>query len=77
MIILILILILENAFYGYDSTDYLLTYMLLRPQCLNGWIMFTNGDNMYNSMWFDSVASHIVHDSVDLVAWDFVTHHER
>jgi len=51
--------------------------MLLRPQCLNGWIMFTNGDNMYNSMWFDSVASHIVHNIVDLVAWDFVTHHER
>ena len=66
-----------NGVYGYDSTDYLLSYMLLMPQCLDGWIMFTNGDNMYNNMWFDSVASHLVHETVDLVAWDFVTHHVR
>ena len=51
--------------------------------------MFTNGDNMYNKHWLDSVARLIVNSTssiqplnsnatvVDIVGWDFVTHHMR
>eukprot|EP01040_Poterioochromonas_malhamensis_P018079 gene18079-20997_t len=73
----------QNPFYGYDFTDRLLKFMLMRyqlheavypnpstndgnmpkksrrsksvslsvPPC--SWIMFTNGDNMYHTTWFD------------------------
>lgn len=41
------------------------------------WIMFTNGDNMYNKMWFDIVASNILTSKYKLIGWDFITHHMR
>lgn len=56
-----------NAFYGYDATDRVLDYLLSgqrahesrrhRQQAAGPceWIMFTNGDNMYNSAWFSAV----------------------
>jgi hypothetical protein len=39
--------------------------------------MFTNGDNIYNSAWFDAVAPLALDDSVDVIGWDFVSHHPR
>lgn len=39
--------------------------------------MFTNGDNLYNSTWFDTVAPHLKTKGTDVVAWDFVSHHPR
>jgi len=63
--------------------------------------MFTNGDNMYSSHWFDALAHAVLHSTgsdslvrsvskhsagityveqlpvVDVLAWDFVTHHKR
>lgn len=61
----------------------------LIPSC--EWMMFTNGDNMYNSAWFDTIAplaiaqtpvvdnSNVTHyeDNYDIVGWDFITHHPR
>ena len=93
----------KNPFYGYDSTDSMLSYMLTankrrefdRPWLAKEakrrgmqdtgallsapceWIMFTNGDNAYNSAWFDTVAAEMLHDRSDFLAWDFVTHHGR
>eukprot|EP00981_Chlorochromonas_danica_P008081 scaffold1962_cov180-Ochromonas_danica.AAC.16 len=105
----------KNPFYGYDSTDRLLRFMLMRRQLhemMRGpedrepvthttggrtrkrrllrrsmnlashpspceWIMFTNGDNMYNAAWFDKVAPGMVNDQIDMIGWDFITHHLR
>jgi len=67
----------SNFFYGYDSTDDLVEYMLEQPECLNGWLLFTNGDNIYNSAWFDTISSHASNPAVEMIAWDFVTHHLR
>lgn len=64
-----------NPFYGYDSTDQLLRLMLGLPQCK--WIMFTNGDNMYNGAWFESIQPSLINPAVDVIGWDFVTHHSR
>ncbi len=76
-----------NALYGYDETDALVSFLLTLPQCR--WLMMTNGDNMYNKAWFDAVAPIVVSASktpnsaaaraevVDLIGWDFATHHPR
>lgn len=72
-----------NPFYGYDATDMLLHYMT-QPEMAGSsfscdWIMFTNGDNVYNSAWLDSVSPFLLNPNVEYnaVAWDFVTHHPR
>ena len=65
----------RNPFYGYDDTDYLGDFMANLPQC--EWIMMTNGDNSYNSAWFNAVAPLTNDKSVDLIGWDFITHHKR
>eukprot|EP00597_Dinobryon_sp_UTEXLB2267_P004149 CAMPEP_0170062350 /NCGR_PEP_ID=MMETSP0019_2-20121128/3606_1 /TAXON_ID=98059 /ORGANISM="Dinobryon sp., Strain UTEXLB2267" /LENGTH=1130 /DNA_ID=CAMNT_0010268469 /DNA_START=454 /DNA_END=3846 /DNA_ORIENTATION=+ len=93
----------SNPFYGYDSTDTLLSHLLSKRKLFDlnepwrvdtinrmavndsslllqnpcEWIMFTNGDNLYNSAWFQSVAEVMLHDRYEFVAWDFVTHHTR
>lgn len=45
------------------------------PSC--EWIMFTNGDNMYNSAWFNTIAPLATSDFYDIIGWDFITHHPR
>ena len=66
----------KNPFYGYDTSDMLLRYVTSQPEC--EWIMFTNGDNFYNSAWFNQIVRRILRDdTIDIVAWDFVTHHPR
>ena len=65
----------KNPFYGYDETDSLVNFMANLPQC--EWMMMTNGDNAYNSAWFDAVAPLANDKSIDLIGWDFITHHKR
>eukprot|EP01038_Epipyxis_sp_PR26KG_P004819 gene4819-6754_t len=92
----------HNPFYGYDSTEFLLTHMLNEyittqvdhnshhshhhppgassstmstSQC--EWILVTNGDNMYNSAWFDSLIPYLVQPKLDIIGWDFISHHAR
>eukprot|EP01039_Chlorochromonas_danica_P004082 gene4082-4464_t len=97
----------QNPFYGYDFTDRLLKFMLMRyqlheavypnpstndgnmpkksrrsksaslrvPPC--SWIMFTNGDNMYHTTWFDKVAPAMLDKQLEIIGWDFITHHPR
>jgi len=79
----------RNAFYGYDMTDSMLQTMISNPKC--EWLMFTNGDNVYNRAWMNSIVDRIVNsissDSekacsnlsnvTDIIGWDFVTHHPR
>lgn len=79
----------RNAFYGYDMTDAMLQTMISNSKC--EWLMFTNGDNVYNRAWMASIVDKM-HTSVgsnaknscsnvsqitDLIGWDFVTHHPR
>lgn len=65
----------KNPFYGYDETDNLVDFMANLPQC--EWMMMTNGDNSYNSAWFDAVAPLANDKSIHLIGWDFITHHKR
>ena len=65
----------KNMFYGYDETDNLVDFMVSLPQC--EWMMMTNGDNAYNSTWFDAIAPLANDKTVDLIGWDFITHHKR
>lgn len=65
----------KNPFYGYDETDNLVDFMANLPQC--EWMMMTNGDNAYNSAWFNAIAPLANDKSVDLIGWDFITHHKR
>jgi hypothetical protein len=86
-----------DQLYGYEETDALLAYLLQRRKderpentlhC--DWLVFTNGDNMFNSAWFDSVAAFALKQPkkdagfggklplpVQIIAWNFVTHHKR
>lgn len=41
------------------------------------WILLTNGDNMYNSALLDTIAPHLLNKEVEIIAWDFITHHLR
>jgi hypothetical protein len=74
---------LSNPFYGYDATDMLLHFMTqseyaaANSQCT--WILFTNGDNVYNSAWLDTLTPMLLNPKTELnaIAWDFVTHHTR
>lgn len=65
----------KNPFYGYDETDNLVDFMANLPQC--EWMMMTNGDNSYNSAWFDAVAPLTNDKAIHLIGWDFITHHKR
>jgi hypothetical protein len=79
----------QNPFYGYDSTDILLSYILnlyqnsisnhlmqkSTSQC--DWILFTNGDNMYNAAWLKTIAQYINKPEYSIIAWDFISHHLR
>lgn len=79
----------KNPFYGYDSTDFIVSHMLhiyqnsmssrhyLHMPSTCDWLMLTNGDNMYNSAWFDAIAPYISKPAYDLVGWDFISHHIR
>lgn len=67
--------IYKNPFYGYDETDNLVDFMANLPQC--EWMMMTNGDNAYNSAWFNAVAPLANDKTIDLIGWDFITHHKR
>lgn len=71
-----------NPFYGYDATDMLLEFMTKSEFASKSpcdWIMFTNGDNVYNSAWLDTISPMILNPKADYnaIAWDFVTHHAR
>eukprot|EP01038_Epipyxis_sp_PR26KG_P010841 gene10841-14552_t len=46
-----------------------------KPPC--EWILLTNGDNLYNSAWFDTIASQLLNNNIDIIGFDFVTHHSR
>eukprot|EP00981_Chlorochromonas_danica_P008711 scaffold2295_cov161-Ochromonas_danica.AAC.1 len=39
--------------------------------------MFTNGDNMYHATWFDKVAPAMLDKQLEIIGWDFITHHPR
>lgn len=67
----------KNIFYGYDETDLLVQMMLDIPQCRNGYILITNGDNMYNTAFFDAIVPQMLDTSVNMIMWDFITHHPR
>jgi hypothetical protein len=47
------------------------------------WIMITNGDNIYNAAWFDTVSRYMLApptskaEYANAIGWDFVTHHSR
>ena len=47
------------------------------------WIMMTNGDNIYNAAWFDTVSPYMLAaptskaEHSNAIGWDFVTHHSR
>ena len=66
----------RNAFYGYDYTDLMLSTVLSKQSC--DFLMFTNGDNLYNNVWFDTVAPVLLsNQTLNIVAWDFISHHNR
>ena len=65
----------KNPFYGYDETDNLVNFIAALPQC--EWMMLTNGDNAYNSAWFNAIAPLANYNTIDLIGWDFITHHKR
>ncbi len=72
----------KNQFFGYDSTDFLLSALqnsISEGKLRCDWLMFTNGDNMYNSAWLNSIGPSLISSSPKLnaIAWDFVTHHSR
>ena len=68
----------KNAFYGYDTTDMLLSYIVDNNDIHTcDWLMLTNGDNMYNSIWLDTITPIILHNNTNIIAWDFVSHHRR
>ena len=53
----------------------MLKEMLAEPKC--EWIMFTNGDNFYNKAWFDTISPSANNPNINIIGWDFVTHHLR
>ena len=66
----------NNALYGYDSTDMMLKEMLREPHC--EWILFSNGDNFYNRAWFSTVSSIAAsNEQTKIIGWNFITHHVR
>ena len=66
----------QNVFYGYDYTDLMLSTVLSKQSC--DFLMFTNGDNLYNNVWFDTVAPVLLsNQTLNIVAWDFISHHNR
>ena len=68
----------KNLLYGYDDSDILLDFLMNQSVCQ--WIMFTNGDNMYNTVWFNTITDLMLsreHSDVQLIGWQFVTHHIR
>lgn len=67
----------QNRLFGYDDTDILTNFLLSQSSFKCNWILHTNGDNMYNAAWLDSVATFIKDPSIDIIGWDFVTHHQR
>lgn len=68
----------ENRLYGYDYTDLLLEYLHKKSQSMSyDWILVTNGDNMYNSHWLETIAPLLSSPQLQLVAWDFISHHPR
>ena len=68
----------KNAFYGYDTTDMLISYIIDNNDIHTcDWLMLTNGDNMYNSIWLDTITPIILHNNTNIIAWDFVSHHRR
>ena len=68
----------KNAFYGYDTTDMLLSYIIDNNDIHTcDWLMLTNGDNTYNSIWLDTITPIILHNNTNIIAWDFVSHHRR
>jgi hypothetical protein len=82
-----------DQLYGYEETDALLAYLLRRRKDEGAlrcdWLLFTNGDNMFNSAWLDAVAAIALKEPkrgpglgkllspVQIIAWNFVTHHKR
>lgn len=64
-----------NSMYGYDESDMLLSFLEKQHVCQ--YLVFTNGDNMYNARWFDAVAKEALEPSLSIVGWDFVSHHPR
>eukprot|EP01038_Epipyxis_sp_PR26KG_P008893 gene8893-11996_t len=79
----------QNPFYGYDSTEFLMSQMLheyqtsmvsrhhVYKQSVCDWILVTNGDNMYNNAWFDAITPYLGRRDLDILGWDFVSHHPR
>jgi hypothetical protein len=67
----------QNRLFGYDDSDLLMDTLLAARAKRCDWIMHTNGDNIYNAAWFDIIAAHILDPDIDIIGWDFVTHHRR
>ncbi|CAF4728065.1 unnamed protein product [Rotaria sp. Silwood1] len=64
----------KHGYYGYDGTDIAMDFILKNDNC--AYIMFTNGDNLYNINLF-SIINEATLLGTDIIAWDFITHHVR
>ena len=65
-----------DLYYGYEATDLLVDYTTGDPKRCQ-WLMVTNGDNAYNRATMRALAPSLLDNRRALIAFDFVTHHER
>ncbi|KAA0174153.1 hypothetical protein FNF27_04374 [Cafeteria roenbergensis] len=52
----------KNAMYGYDATDAMLSRILKETRNqrdAGGWLLVTNGDNLYSAAFFEAVKQHM------------------
>lgn len=63
-----------NNSFGYDATDTMLDSLLDASDCTH--YLFTNGDNFYNNDWLQKISGPVQAGKL-MVAWDFITHHNR
>ncbi|CAE7921235.1 unnamed protein product, partial [Symbiodinium sp. KB8] len=60
----------KNAMFGYDATDAMLSRILKETRDqrdAGGWLLVTNGDNLYSSFFFEAVKQHM-DGPADLIA---------
>ncbi|KAA0158140.1 hypothetical protein FNF28_06380 [Cafeteria roenbergensis] len=61
--------------FGYDATDAMLSRILKETRDqrdAGGWLLVTNGDNLYSSFFFEAVKQHM-DGPADLIATRFLT----
>ena len=63
-------------YYGYPESDTLLALLAAKDSDCT-WITLTNGDNTVNRHWLRTLAPHLANTSIDLLAYDFISHHPR